>query len=290
MLALAASDPHSVVPTRRHESVFRNLTPYSARFNPQTRTRTSVPLSCFFFFRQVCDWNGADCTRDCCLLFQHRRGVTDGTRVRQFRNGAASVGSAASRDCSRLVEARSSASFFIKEKQQQRIWNYAHETCMGSFRVHMAQLSMPTSHTVAPWMLGKSFMRDVVASSFAFSVKLQRKSMLTAASGSTKCVPCARGERWRKRHVLTDRCRCSVRHCGSWRDVFNDGYWCCVQRWRGRAGATQDTARAGAMVSTTDAGAAYPTGAGEMYRTTGAGAVSLEGASAMCSSTGAGAT
>ena len=65
--------------------------------------------------------------------------------------------------------------------------------------------------------------------------------MLTAASGSTKCVPFPRGDRCRRRHVPTDRCRCNARHSG-----------------------------AGAMFSTTDAGAACRTGAGEMYPTTSA--------------------
>ena len=60
------------------------------------------------------------------------------------------------------------------------------------------------------------------------------KFMLTAASSSTKCVPFARGDRWRRRHVLTDRCRSSVRHCGSWRDVLHDRCWCCVPNWRKR--------------------------------------------------------
>ena len=48
--------------------------------------------------------------------------------------------------------------------------------------------------------------------------------MLTAAIGLTESVPFARGDRWRKRNVLIDRCRCSATPCVSWRDVLNDGY------------------------------------------------------------------
>ena len=54
----------------------------------------------------------------------------DGPHVGHFRDGAASAGSAATRACSRLVEARSTACF----QQKQRIKNYTHETCVVSFR------------------------------------------------------------------------------------------------------------------------------------------------------------
>ena len=82
-------------------------------------------------------------------------------------------------------------------------------------------------------------------------------------------------DRWRSRPVLTDRCRCSVRHCGSWRDVLNDGY----------------PRLAPGQCTTTGAGAAYNGGAGAMYSSTGAGATQdTSGAGAMFSTTDAGVT
>ena len=94
----------------------------------------------------------------------------------------ASVRSAASGDCSRMVEARSGACLFIKEKQQQRIRIHAHAshsagtapTAWARSKMHcgegvsMAQLSMPTSFTVSPLSWG-SPLRDAVASSFAWN-------------------------------------------------------------------------------------------------------------------------
>ena len=81
--------------------------------------------------------------------------------------------------------------------------------------------------------------------------------MLTAASGIDRtCVPFARGDRWRKRRVITDRCRCSVRRCGSWSDVLNDKCRCsthCMHFKRRR------------NVPIDRCSAAYTTGAGGIY-------------------------
>ena len=78
------------------------------------------------------------------------------------------------------LQARSGA-FFIAAtadwNQRTRLKQYGHcatwRICVGLFRmqakVFMAQLSMPTSFTVATLMLGKSSMKDAVASSFAWN-------------------------------------------------------------------------------------------------------------------------
>ena len=80
-----------------------------------------------------------------------------------------------------------------------------------------------------------------VTSCSAFSVKWSR------ADQADMCVP---SSRWRRRHVLNDRCRCSVRHSGAGATFSTTG-----------TGAAP-TIGARAMYSTTSAGTAYNAGAG----------------------------
>ena len=101
-------------------------------------------------------------------------GVPDGTRVGQFRNPLKTpLGVSETLDWRDLrpslralglqlpeTAAVWSKSASIKEKQQRRIWNFTHETCVGSFQnarrrvcVHGREFGMPASFSVAPWML-----------------------------------------------------------------------------------------------------------------------------------------
>ena len=105
-----------------------------------------------------------------------------------------------------------------------------------------------------------------------------------------RCRYCV--QRWRRRHVLIHGRRSNARHCGSWRMFSTTDAGAAYPTG---AGGMYPTTGAGvaslaAMLSTTGAGAAYPTGAGKMCPTTGAGAASLEGARAMYSTTGVGVT
>ena len=196
----------------------------------------------FLVLKQACDWSGANRTRDCRLLLQHERGVTDGTRVGQFRKPPRALGL---RDCSRVVGARSGVCFFMRSSASglgsTRTPHTVRALRHGRGPVQNAprrgcpwHSSACTFH--ARWLpdAGKSSMRGAVASSFAWnwSKTWGRQSILTTASGSTKCVPFAHGDRWRRRHVLTDRCKCSVRHCVGWRDVLSNGSRCCAHERR----------------------------------------------------------
>ena len=72
--------------------------------------------------------------------------------------------------------------------------------------------------------------------------------MLMTQSASSAC-----GERWRTRQVLTDKCKCSMRHCGSWYDVKTTGT------------NSLPTTGATARIATTGADAACNAGANAHY-------------------------
>ena len=181
----------------------------------------------------MCDWSGANGTRDCCHLLQHWRGVTDGTRAQSAihqssADDAASVGSADARDCSRLVEARSSAKSGLGTARTRPAWSRSerHGTVQHAHFVHDAS-AFPR--------IGRTRTCDV--------------------RGAT-----ARDDRTPSARLLDETPEICSQRPAARQNVYPL-----------LAAIAQDTAGAGATCSVTVAGAAYPTGAGEMYMTTGAG-------------------
>ena len=119
-------------------------------------------------------------------------------------------GAAATRDCSRLVEARSGACFCANGRSQERC--RAMNSGLEPVRVpHMtAQGHVPIveNHRASEWP-GAS-------------------DVQTPSRHHNRCRCCA--PRWRRPQVLNDRCKSNVTHCGSWYGVLHDGSRSNVRR------------------------------------------------------------
>ena len=141
----------------------------------------------------------------------------------------------------------------------------------GDEGVSMAQFNMPTSFTVAPWMLKKSSMKDAVASSFAwnwsYTPVLEKPCDVrdtTARDDRTLNARLLDGGQWLdkmctlctrrslaqalcthrqvqvQRKTLRELARCPTTGTGAAstigaRAMYNNWCRCCVQRWRSRS-------------------------------------------------------
>ena len=211
--------------------------------------------------------------------------------AREASNGWDALGTirkppAAPRDCSRVVEARSGVCFPVRSSDSELgstrtrpAWSHSELNGISSACPHSFDESPEIIHAHSgPWLDEMctlcSQRSRARAQCSRTQVQVQRKTLRALARSP-------------QRRVSVPRPRLAPGQCSTSgaSAVYNSGAGTMYSSTC--SGATQDTAGAGAMFSTTGARAAHPTGAAATCSSSGAGVAYSTGADAMYSSTSA---